>query len=326
MIRVGRYTAHDKWDTVCRFWSDPNSVTDPNSGRRGTPSLREWHAAAFIGGQKTVSSHITMLSALGPGDRVVPDDSEILRVIGESGVDRMISMAGQLIDSIRGRGYQASFAGDLPPLAANRLREVFKGGALKYLSWTLDVDEVPSIEDIQLKANIFPTDAIEAKKNVLCLFCALFYGRADVIHVYDAAPKTATLVDNLSEHLENMKLIYPLNWEFVSADYEVFLAEASQSPKTYDLIISDHSTEMARKVLWDYLPVIMNLCSDTLIGNYLRDMILELGVQPDDLAGLSRAVSRKTGVDVTFSQMLERGPNYGVYWAVMHKIGNAIRV
>jgi hypothetical protein len=46
-------------------------------------------------------------------------------------------------------------------------------------------------------------------------------------------------------------------------------------------------------------------------------MPADLGVEPDDLAGLSHAVKDRTGVDVEFTQTIHRSA--AVYWAVMRK-------
>jgi hypothetical protein len=63
------------------------------------------------------------------------------------------------------------------------------------------------------------------------------------------------------------------------------------------------------------------LCSDTFIANYWEYMFAELGVASDDLSGASRAVKERTGIDVVFAEILRRGPNYPVHWAVMRKTG-----
>jgi hypothetical protein len=47
------------------------------------------------------------------------------------------------------------------------------------------------------------------------------------------------------------------------------------------------------------------------------EMFSELNVQPDDLDALSPAVTERTGVDIVFTQTMQR--TIPVYWAVMQK-------
>jgi hypothetical protein len=61
----------------------------------------------------------------------------------------------------------------------------------------------------------------------------------------------------------------------------------------------------------------MQLCSDTFIVNYFQEMWKELGAGPEDLEGMSRAVTQRNGVGVSFLQSARRGP--GVYWMVMRR-------
>jgi hypothetical protein len=75
MVRQGRDDASEKWEILCRYWQDPNSVADPCSGRHGgvawdcLPMIMKLCSDIFI-----VNYFDEMLAELG----VEPDDFESL--------------------------------------------------------------------------------------------------------------------------------------------------------------------------------------------------------------------------------------------------------
>ena len=74
---------------------------------------------------------------------------------------------------------------------------------------------------------------------------------------------------------------------------------------------------MIAEVALDALMPIMELCTDTLVVNFLKEMCDELGVAPNDLQALSHAVGQRSGAAVSFVELLPRGPD--IYWAVMRR-------
>jgi hypothetical protein len=326
MIRVGRYDAFDKWEILCRYWEDHGSVADLGVDKFNRPLLPGWHSAAAWGGAAFCFDYIRLKAiALGsgvpaeaPGSGAADDvNREMSRLLHEIGQEKLQGRVGELAQTITAAGFRAPFSNGLSPQCVDRMREVFKQGALERLKWTEDAGEIPTIKILRDQAARFPVDAIKHKRNVLCMFCAWFYGRSDVIHVHDACPDQVTLVDYHAPSLEEMKLIYPPDWTYVHEDYKEFLRQADQDGLTYDLIVCDAFKDLGEKVGWDSLPTIMRLCSDTFITNYFPEMFGALGVEPDDLDGLSRAATQRTGVDVVFNRTLER--SNGVYWVVMRK-------
>jgi hypothetical protein len=258
MIRIGHYDAFDKWEIVCRNWRDPSAAHDPCVGRYGAAVLTEWGSAARIGGERALREYLR-LRAIAPeasGDFCGAEVSRFSR----GSVDRVDEIAIELVSRIKNQGYEEASVGD--PVFSDRLREVFKAGALERLRWTEDAEEIPSLTELRAQANIFPTNAVRHKRRALCIFSALFFGRADVIHVHDAQPDAATLVD-ADDRVHEMRLIYPADWRFIQSHYEDFLREATTHKESYDLIVCDEPEFLARKVVWDYLPTIMSMCSDT---------------------------------------------------------------
>ena len=327
MIRIGRYDALDKWEFVCRHWEHKNSLPDLGVDKFDRPRLSRWDAMAVSSGSAACLDYIrlkarSLTTGATPGEPPAADESpiacEIARLLKQLGSSGLENLVRELAEAITRQGFRAAANDRFSPQLGDRLKHVFKTGALDRLWWTEEPGEVPTIEIIRAQRPIsFPTDAIKDKRNALCLFCARFYGRSDVIHVYDIRPDHMTLVDNDAQSIDDMKLIYPSDWSYVKNDYREFLRQAAESKASYDLIVCDYFPWIAREVVWDNLSAIMDICSDMLIANYFGEMLNELGVGADDLQGLSNAVAKKTGVDIVFRQMMARGPD--VYWAVMHK-------
>jgi hypothetical protein len=67
------------------------------------------------------------------------------------------------------------------------------------------------------------------------------------------------------------------------------------------------------------LSEIARLCapSFTFIVNCWPDTLAELGGNAEDLAALSCALSSRTGLATQFRQMMRRGQESSVYWAVI---------
>jgi hypothetical protein len=341
MIRIGSHSASDKWDILCQSWADPRSMADTIVDKWNAPALPTWQDLALQGGRYACTAFINeRLSSLGRnaarppatgwragwlgwlavwlrtrGGPINRDIAQLARRLGGDGLQERVRRLGPAIAKA---GFLAPFDEGLSPRLVDALRELFKAGAISLLRWADMRGEVPSIAVVHTRKNRFPIDAIRNKKRVLSIFSALNYGRSDVIHIHDVGPEHVTLVDKNAECLEDMRLIYPGGWAYVWADYEEFLGrQAAECEQPYDLIVADPPLTLLAQVAWDSLPAIMSLCSDTFITFYTTAMCDQLGVAPDDLAGLSRSVKAKTGVDVAFTQMMER--NSAAFWYVMCK-------
>lgn len=325
MIRVGRYDAFDKWQILCRHWADPGAVGDLGVDKFNRPRLARWQAIAAAAGAAACAEYIRMkilallAGASTDGDR--PDaecNREIAALLQQMAEWELQARVAEVAARITAAGFDAPVDNGLPPRLLQRVREAFAAGALRALRWTEDPEEVPTIEIIREQAPAaFPHRAIRGCRNVLCLFSAWFYGRSDVIHVHDAAPERATLVDLHGPSLDDMRLIYPAHWRYVCADFRDFLAQAEADDISYDLIVSDPFRGVETAIAWELLPAIMRLCSKTFVTNYFVEMFKELGVAANDVDGLSRAVRERTGVDATVTEIVLRNPD--VSWVVMCK-------
>jgi hypothetical protein len=325
--RIGIYDALDKWELLCRSWEDREVAAAVGNDRFGLPLVPRWHDIALAHGRRFGLEYLQARlavprpkppkkahSAPTGGDASI--EAEITEAVARLGLAEAQARFRQLVDSLTS-GFRTPLDGGLSPPLATRLRQVFKQGALQALQWTEDDGELPSLPILRYWAPVFPRAALRKKSEALCVFCCRFYGRADVIHVHDANPDTVTLVDNDAPAMVDMKLIYPANWNYITADYREFLAEAVRSGRSYDVIVADPWLTMAREVAWDMLPRFLDICSDTFITNYSPEMFNELHVQPNDLNGLAFAIKRLTSIDAVITQSLVR--NSEVSWVVMRK-------
>jgi hypothetical protein len=326
VIRLGAYDADDKWEMLCRYWENPASVTESVVDKWNRPVLPHWAALGRWGGRDACVEYIRvgLLSTppsagaepvIGYLDSTVSGEmAQLAARVGDSGLRDLVH---KLIDTITTSGFLAAFEGEMSARLTDRLREVFKAGAVAYLKWADERGEIPSLEVLRMRKGTFPENAIKYKRKVLSLFPALYYGRNDVIHIYDICPDHVTLVDLNAEALTDIQLIYPNEWTYVCSEFKEFLGQAAQRQDRYDLVVADPPKDLGVPAAWDMLPTIMALGTDTFITNYFAEMFEELGVGGDDLDGLSRAVRARTGVDVVFAEILER--NSAVSWAVMRR-------
>ncbi len=335
MRRFGIHDSFEKWDILCRYWADPAAVPEIGTDKWNRPLLAKWHDAAVARGLRFGREYLASrleaprpraaadfagdpAAATAPG--IEAEIAELSARLGPAGLHASFHRLGETITT---SGFTAPFDGDLSPRLAERMRQVFKQGALDGLRWTGDDGELPTLPLLRSNAPEFPVDALRHKSNVLSIFCCRFYGRSDVIHIHDARPDAVTLVDNDAPAMADMKLIYPSHWDYVTGDYKEFLAAAVEAGHSYDFIIADQWVNMAREVAWEFLPTIMKLCSDTFITNYRDEMFAELNLRPDDLAGLSEAISAKTGTEIAFTQVIPRSKP--AYWAVMRNMSRKAR-
>lgn len=106
------------------------------------------------------------------------------------------------------------------------------------------VTDRPTIEQIATEAMAYPDHVLEGCETGLALFSAAFLGRNDVVHLAIADLKV-TCVDNNPTLLDEMRKVYPDDWEFVEADAYQF---AETSKEKWDVVTVDPWTNQFQKV------------------------------------------------------------------------------
>jgi hypothetical protein len=307
---------------VTRSLHGDGQAVDVGLNRYGRPMSPRWLRAVLVDGCRYARDYIELkCAALETDPSSEPSGDmdagtagfgrDVSELVAEIGIGAFRERSFALVDGMKEAGPDAPFAGDLPPRVVERLREAFKMGALLSLRWTDDVGEIPDADIVRSKNGTPLVHLTKGKRKVLDMFCAQEYGRHEVIAVLDACPDQVTLVDYHKEYLDDMRRIYPAEWNYVHADYKEFLREAEEKDWTYDLIVADPWSGMCRQVGLEMLPVIMGRCTDMFICHYGQDMFAELGAGPDDLDGLSRAIREMTGVDVVATEWVPRGGGAG---------------
>lgn len=98
--------------------------------------------------------------------------------------------------------------------------------------------------------NTFPTELLSNDKTGLCLFGAGFLGRNDAIHMRDAGMH-ATVVDIDEMKMQAMKPLYPVDWDFTTADVWVYAQLATQFDLTWDVVSVDPPVALLDRAVED---------------------------------------------------------------------------
>lgn len=77
-----------------------------------------------------------------------------------------------------------------------------------------------SIRDLEAGVS-YPGSLLRGRTDALVMFAAAWLGRQDAVWVAEAG-LTATCVDNDGDRLEEMRALYPDDWQFVNADVYEF--------------------------------------------------------------------------------------------------------
>lgn len=95
-----------------------------------------------------------------------------------------------------------------------------------------------SLEELRGDDQNFPHEVLVGCETALVLFAAGFHGRQDAVWIADAGLR-ATCVDVDGVRLEEMRVIYPDGWQFVTSDAYVF---AAMTDRQWDVVTADPYT------------------------------------------------------------------------------------
>jgi extradiol dioxygenase family protein len=95
-----------------------------------------------------------------------------------------------------------------------------------------------TLEHVAQERRPYPTELLEGAETALCMFSAAFLGHNAEIHFAEAGIKT-TCVDIDGPRLDEMKQLYPDDWQFVLEDAWQFAERAASVDVKWDIVSVD---------------------------------------------------------------------------------------
>jgi len=92
----------------------------------------------------------------------------------------------------------------------------------------------------------------EGCQSMAIFFCAAFYGEHDAIYALTHNVPEVTLIDIDEEKMNEMKNIYPTNWEFITGDAPQIASRFLKEGKTFDIVTCDPWSPYTPKILNEY--------------------------------------------------------------------------
>lgn len=219
---------------------------------------------------------------------------------------------------IRGEGAQQVAATLGAPLElVEKWHKQFCSAGKNHLRYTSDPDEVPNLDALRLSAQkAFPTRLLHGCNSAASFFCAQFYGKNDVVHLYEMGVPRVTLVDLDAGKLGVMRDLYPADWELIVGDAFDAARQFTSAGRKFDLVVCDPYSTLAGTVAFDHFGLFHSIASKFLLLLYSQEMFDDLQIEPQAEA-LSNAVARRTGLAATAIDVVKRSSHAGgIYWAV----------
>lgn len=207
----------------------------------------------------------------------------------------------------------------IDPEHLGRWHTAFMRAGKAALRYTGDPGEVPSLRDIQQTAQkAFPTRILNGCRSAASFFVAQFYGKNDVIHIYNAGIAQVTLVDLDVEKLGVMRDIYPDDWEVLCEDAFAAARRFREGQRTFDVVTCDaYSGGDAETVAWTGYPLWESLAGKYLLLMYSASMLEQLHAAPEP-ASVAEALNRRLDRVVRVVDLIKRSSHAGgIYWCVI---------
>jgi hypothetical protein len=295
MIQYGKYRPEEKFAKVCALWEGGRESDEQDRLRR--PLLKKWESYARAHGRIAVTEYARARLAS-------TDERGVLSVLAEF---------------CRGGMTQPVTNWPLPQATVARLREVFRKGALQALRYTEDDGEIPTLEILRTRSLSYPVNFLKGKTSALAIFVTYFLGRNDVLHILDQNINRVTLVDKDAVGLDMMKRIYPVEWSYVTQDYQDYLDGAVERGERYDIVACDQPLFLAEDVAWGNIHKIMTLCNSFFISNYTGEMLSKIGFGNADLPTMSDRLSEQLGIKLKIEALYPRLEGRAHHWVVVGK-------
>lgn len=207
---------------------------------------------------------------------------------------------------------------DITPDQLQKWQKLFVSSGKKALAYTCEADEMPrKLEAISFTAQkAFPTRLLHECQSAICFFCAQFFGKNDIIHIYNSGIPNVTLVDLDEMKFARMKELYPKNWKFLCADAFDAAKRLACDGHLFDLVCCDPYTSTAPEVAFDKFKYFQAISQKYVMCLYTKEMFDALGIDPEPKS-LANALHEKHGINIKVKSIITRSSHVGgVYWCV----------
>lgn len=171
----------------------------------------------------------------------------------------------------------------------------------------------PGLDDVLANRQFgFPVHLLAQVESAASFFCAEFFGRTEVIHLYRLAVPAVLLVDIDHEKLKHMSSIYPDEWRVSAGDAYDLADRLHLANKTFELVTCD-AYESAR-VMFDESVRFSRLTTRFLVLNCRGHDLPRLGVDGEYVERFPRVDSPVEGFNLI---SVDKRSNHqgGMYWA-----------
>ncbi len=186
------------------------------------------------------------------------------------------------------------------------------------LRYTGDDGELPRLADLERTGQrAFPIRLMHECDSVASFFCAQFYGRNDVIHVYRSGVPNVTLVDLDETKLDHMRELYPDNWEIIVEDAFSAAERFAKEKRKFDAVICDPYSNLAPTVALERLDLFLEITNKYFLFFCTTDILKTIGSDAD-VDEFATKYADHIGKKVNVKDLIVRSSHAGgVYWCII---------
>lgn len=180
--------------------------------------------------------------------------------------------------------------------------------------YTADPGEVPSLRGVLGAVQSgFPSYIVGQAQSAAAFFCAEFYGRTDVVHLYRLGLRAVHLIDIDAAKLAAMAGMYPPSWTITTGDAFKVVQDMQNAGQVFDLVTSD--AYAADTVAFEWFDTFAAIARQHLVLNFRQRMFDALAISPE-ASELSAAMTTHRGAATRCVDVARRSTHDGgMYWA-----------
>ncbi len=197
------------------------------------------------------------------------------------------------------------------------------------LTWRLpaipggaSMSETVSLDTIRAGSSerSFPCDILPECQSGIAFFCAAFYGRNDVIHLFNHGVQDLWLNDMDEEKLAVMGEVFGVEAQLLPGDSFTIAKNLREKGGSFDLVLCDPFTNLMKRTLVDEYENFAGIACKWFVTGASGAMFAELGIEPTAPA-LTDWLRRQGHDDALVDRLVMRNSDYqnGVYWVVLKR-------